>query len=136
MAVEGDDGRDESRTRVQTYVPRYQRDEWERRAESLDMSLSEFVRTMTQAGKQGFDEVVDAGSSEESPATPSSTPDSGGSGLEDRVLSTLSADEYQGWDELVESVQEEFEADLGDSIDELLERGEIEHRHGKGYALA
>lgn len=130
MAADGND--DASRARVQTYVPEYQREEWERRAESMDMSLSEFVRTMTQAGKRGFDEAVE----KESRATPSSTRDPQGSGLEDRVVAALSTDEYVDWEELVDAVQEEFESELGDAIDELLDRGEIEHRHGQGYALA
>lgn len=133
MAAESESNTE--RKRVQTYVPAYQREEWERRAESMDMSLSEFVRTMTQAGKRGFDETVEAGK-EDGASTPSSGAEPQGSRLEDRVLSALPADEYLDWDELVAAVQEEFEAELGESIDDLLERGEVEHRHGRGYALA
>jgi len=134
MAVDGE--QDTSRTRVQTYVPAYQREEWEQRAESMNMSLSEFVRTMTQAGKRGFDEAVSSGAQEKHGEDPSSSPDSGGSRLEERVLSSLSTDEYCEWDELVQAVQNEFEDELGATIDDLLDEGQIEHRHGQGYALA
>lgn len=134
MAADGSD--DGSNVRVQTYVPPAQHEEWERRAESMDMSLSEFVRTMTQAGKRGFEEAVETDRSEKSPATPSSNADSQGSRLEDRVRSALPAEGYLEWDELVNAVQEDFEVALGDAIDELVEADEIEHRHGRGYSLA
>ena len=133
MAVDGE--QDTSRTRVQTYVPAYQRDEWERRAESMNMSLSEFVRTMTQAGKRGFDEAVSSDTRKKTGGDPSSSDDSGGSRLEERVLSALSTNEYCEWDELVQAIQQEFEDELGATIDDLLDEGQIEHRHGQGYAL-
>jgi len=133
MVAEGTEA--DERTRVQTYVPASQRREWEERAESMDMSLSEFVRTMTQAGKRGFDEVVSTPRKPESSADPSSAHGPQGSALEDRILSALSRDTYKEWDALVAAVQDDFEEELGESIDDLLENGEIEHRHGKGYAL-
>ncbi len=130
------DGEDRSRMRVQTYVDASQREEWEQRAESMDMSLSEFVRTMTQAGKRGFEEAMSEGNGADAGRRPSSPPNPQGSGLEERVLSALSADEYRSWDDVVAAVQEDFEAELGDVVDELLDDGAIEHRHGRGYALA
>ena len=48
------DGEDTSRTQVRTYVPAYQKSEWESHADELDMSQSEFVRTMVQAGRTRF----------------------------------------------------------------------------------
>lgn len=44
----------EATVAVQCTVPEYQRQEWEQHAEDLDMSLSEFLRCMTQAGRNGF----------------------------------------------------------------------------------
>lgn len=134
MAPDGDV--DTARTHVQTYVPAYQKEEWAREADAMNMSLSEFVRTMTQAGKRGFDEAVESDRTEKSRPTPSSDADSQGSRLEDRVRSVLPEDEYLDWDELVDAVQEDFEIALGEAIDELVAAGEIEHRHGRGYSLA
>ena len=52
---------DTTRTSVKTFVPAYQKDEWKRHADELDMSQSEFVRTMVQAGRRDFDlEPVEA----------------------------------------------------------------------------
>lgn len=49
---------DTERVSVRTYVPAYQRDAWDEHAERLDMSRSEFVRTMVQAGREFFDETA------------------------------------------------------------------------------
>ena len=108
---------------VKTYVPPYQKERWREHADQLGMSQSEFVRTMTQAGKRGFDEAVSSGAQEKHGEDPSSSPDSGGSRLEERVLSSLSTDEYCEWDELVQAVQNEFEDELGATIDDLLDEG-------------
>ena len=56
---------DTSRVVVQTYVPAYQREEWDDHAEALDMNRSEFVRTMVQAGRRGFGGAVDGDSEPE-----------------------------------------------------------------------
>ena len=50
MAADG-----EERTSVRTYVPEYQKEAWAAHADELDMSQSEFVRTMVQAGRSGFE---------------------------------------------------------------------------------
>ncbi|MDZ7730471.1 MAG: hypothetical protein U5K37_05470 [Natrialbaceae archaeon] len=39
------------RATVRTYIPAYQKDHWAEHADELNMSLSEFVRTMVQAGR-------------------------------------------------------------------------------------
>lgn len=44
----------EATVAVQCTVPEYQRQEWEQHADDLDMSLSEYLRCMTQAGRNGF----------------------------------------------------------------------------------
>jgi hypothetical protein len=125
-----------SRKRVQTYVPAYQKDTWERHADALDMSLSEFVRSMVQAGRKGFDpEARNEGSPE--PATgPSSTPEPQGSGLEEQVLSTLSREAYVDWDELLAGVTDEVEDRLDTTLQELQDEGTVRYsgRHG-GYVL-
>ncbi|WP_226006485.1 DUF5805 domain-containing protein [Natrinema salinisoli] len=119
------DSADTSRTAVKTYVPAYQKSEWESHAAELDMSQSEFVRTMVQAGRRGFE----SGSAE-----PDSTgPDPGGSDLETQVLNLLSTDTYS-WDELLEAVSQDIESQLDETLEELQSTNRIRYsgRHG-GY---
>jgi|AntDeeMinimDraft_4_1070355.scaffolds.fasta_scaffold00474_18 hypothetical protein len=119
------DSADTSKTAVKTYVPAYQKAEWESHADELDMSQSEFVRTMVQAGRRGFE----SGSAEPD----SSDPDPGGSGLETQVLELLSTDTYS-WDELLEAVADDIESRLDETLEELQSENRVRYsgRHG-GY---
>ncbi|SFC00000.1 hypothetical protein SAMN05444422_103431 [Halobiforma haloterrestris] len=119
------DSADTSRKTVKTYVPAYQKEEWQSHADELDMSQSEFVRTMVQAGRRGFEP------GDEEPGSPDANP--GGDGLETRVLELLSADTYS-WDELLEAVSDDIESRLDDALEELQAKNEIRYsgRHG-GY---
>ncbi|SEQ24612.1 DUF5805 domain-containing protein [Natrinema salaciae] len=119
------DSADTSRTAVKTYVPAYQKAAWQDHADELDMSQSEFVRTMVQAGRQGF---------EPGSAEPDSTdPDPGGNGLETQVLELLSSDTYS-WEELLEAVSDDIESRLDETLEELQSTNRIRYsgRHG-GY---
>ncbi|MGQ3414001.1 DUF5805 domain-containing protein [Natrinema sp. LN54] len=119
------DSADTSRTAVKTYVPAYQKSEWQSHADELNMSQSEFVRTMVQAGRKGFE----SGSAE-----PDSTdPDPGGSGLETQVLNLLSSDTYS-WEELLEAVSDDIESRLDETLEDLQSANRIRYsgRHG-GY---
>ncbi|PCR90153.1 DUF5805 domain-containing protein [Natrinema ejinorense] len=119
------DSADTSRTAVKTYVPAYQKEEWESHAEELDMSQSEFVRTMVQAGRRGFE----SGSAEPG----SHGPDPGGNALETQVLELLAADTYS-WEELLEAVADDIESRLDETLEELQSGNRIRYsgRHG-GY---
>ncbi|SDC60298.1 DUF5805 domain-containing protein [Natrinema hispanicum] len=119
------DSADTSRSTVKTYVPAYQKAEWQSHADDLDMSQSEFVRTMVQAGRKGFD--PDSGE----PDSPD--PDPGGNGLERQVLELLSSDTYS-WDELLEAVSDDIESRLDETLEELQATNRIRYsgRHG-GY---
>lgn len=119
---------DDDRAVVKTYVPPDQKSEWREHADDLDMSQSEFLRTMVQAGRRGFLSSPEEGGSED--ATP------GEYALEDRVLSTLSADEAMGWEELVAELSGDFEDRLDEALQSLATDGTIRHapRRG-GYVL-
>jgi len=122
------EGRSTERTAVKTYLPKYQKDEWKAHAEELDMSQSEFVRTMVQAGRRGFE--VD-------PVEPDrSGSDPGGEGLEDRVLDVLSREGPQSWDQLVESLTEDLESRLDATLEDLQSENRVIYsgREG-GYTL-
>lgn len=118
---------DTSRTTVKTYVPAYQKAEWQSHADELGMSQSEFVRTMVQAGRRGFE------SRPEEPTSPGSNP--GGNALETRVLELLETDTYS-WDELLAAVSDDVESRLDDALEGLQARNRIRYsgRHG-GYTL-
>lgn len=124
------------RTAVKTYVPAYQREEWDEHAERLDMSRSEFLRTMVQAGRRGFEgtghrsESDETGGSEES-ASPDVPTD-----MEATVLAELSEERHHSWDELLAAVTADVEQRLEETLQRLQAAGEIQHspRQG-GYRL-
>lgn len=131
---------DQERVAVQTYVPIEQRDKWRKEADDLDMSQAEFVRSMVQAGRRGFD----LGSSKTNKsATPDGSVDPGTSAatpgvqdLEMRLLDVLQRSEFADWDRLLEGVTDDIEARLEDSLDELQAKDRIRYsgRHG-GYTV-
>lgn len=115
--------------RVVTYVPDHQKELWEQRAEELDMSTSEYVRTMAQAGSRGFDErtAVETGSTD---ATP------GDDGLESRVLDALRDGDPLSWEELLATVTDDVEQRLEETLDSLQSDNRVKYsgRDG-GYVL-
>lgn len=114
----------DDRAVVKTYVPSEQKAAWSEHADELGMSQSEYLRTMVQAGRRGFlDDHEDGGSGD---ATP------GGSGLEERVLESVSAADVVSWDRLVAELSGDFEDRLDDAVQSLVERGEIRHDPRQG----
>jgi len=116
------------RVTVKTYVPAYQKAEWESHAADLDMSQSEFVRTMVQAGRSDF--TVN-------PADPED-PDAnhGGQDLEERLLDVLDSGGPMNWEELLDSVTEDMENRLDETLSRLQESNVVRYsgRDG-GYTL-
>jgi hypothetical protein len=135
---------DTSRTTVRTYVPAYQRDEWDEHAEQLDMSRSEFVRAMVQAGRRGFGDEGDGtaqsaaerGRSEEGGSTDSADANPGGRPMEERVVGVLSEDEFLSWDELLAALTEDMEERLESALQQLQGSNRVRYsgRNG-GYTL-
>ncbi|WP_435153624.1 DUF5805 domain-containing protein [Haladaptatus sp. DFWS20] len=121
-------GDETSRTVVKTYIPEYQKDEWQSHADELDMSQSEFVRAMVQAGRKGFE--INPVETPEGGANP------GGSELKTRLLETLAAEGHLSWDELVERLAGDFEDRLENVLDELQSANRVQYsgRRG-GYEL-
>jgi hypothetical protein len=124
------------RISVRTYVPAYQRDRWDEHAEDLDMSRSEFVRSMVQAGRRGFDprgstpETGEDGNSEKSDDN-----DGAGSPLETEILDQL-AGECLSWDELFEAVTDDIESQLEETLQELQAENRVQYSGPKGgYVL-
>lgn len=125
MSDEG--GADTETVQVKTRIPKYQKSEWTDAAERLGMSQSEFVRTMVQAGRRGFEEAESGGSSSNPAEPPSATADPGGDGLERRVSSALTEREVMSWEELVAELSGDFEDRLEQAIAELESAGRIRY---------
>jgi len=114
------------RVSVQTYVPADQRDRWREEAEKLDMSQAEYVRTMVQAGRRGFD-LAD-GSDE--PASPDATP--GVDGLKTRVLAVLEERGTADWDALLAGVTDDIEERLDETLEELQAENQVRYNGRQG----
>lgn len=128
-------GDETERVAVRTYVPSYQKEEWKGHADELGMSQAEFVRTMVQAGRRGFEFE---GTSDFNSSNPD-LPDDGGptpgvEGLEKHVLDLLQREGHCGWDELVAGLIDDIEDRLDDTLTELQQANRIQYsgRHG-GY---
>lgn len=118
---------DSDRVAVKTYVPRYQKEVWQDEAAELDMSQSEFVRSMVQAGRRGFDpESQDAGKRGSADATP------GGEGLEDRVLDVLETEGPLEWEELVGELIGGFEDELEETLRRLQDGNRVQYSGRRG----
>ena len=118
----------EDRTVMKTYVPAAQKAIWEEHADALDMSQSEFLRSMVQAGRRGFD--LDPPETGSGPVTP------GVDGLRDRVLDGLREAGTLPVDELVEVLTRDLEDEIYAVVEALDDAGRIRYRPREGgYAL-
>jgi len=129
---------DTERKTVVTYVPAYQKREWAAHADRFEMSQSEFVRTMVQAGRREFGVPKNPTEAEEG-ATGSGADHSSGDGLdgfERRVREALAAEEYLSWDELLATLTDDIEGRLDDTLQRLQSSNVVQYsgRHG-GYTL-
>lgn len=126
---------DTERTVVKTYVPAYQREAWDDHADELDMSRSEFVKTMVQAGRRGFgarEATTDTGSGSDQEEDSESGSDDG---LEGEVVEMLS-EGPRDWDDLLAELTAEIESDLDETLQGLQDAGRVRYsgRDG-GYVL-
>lgn len=126
---------------VRVTVPEYQLTEWATHADDLEMSTSEFIRSMVQAGRRGFDETTiatngDTDSGGEGEVATDQTGNGTTKGLRTELLEALSASEYRSWSALREHVVDEVEATLDAELRSLLDEGRVEHSPREdGYRL-
>ena len=119
---------DTERSTVMTYVPAHQKAEWTAHADELGMSQAEYVRTMVQAGRKGF-ELNSEGPDLEGPSDPYNPR---GHGLETRVLDALDSGDPLSWTELVESLSGDFEDRLEDTLESLQADNRIRYSGREG----
>jgi hypothetical protein len=135
-----DEASSTERAAVRTYVPEYQKQRWQDHADELGMSQSEFVRTMVQAGRTGFEptshDASDGGSKTHrgQSGSPDATP--GVKGVKRRVQDVLEDGDYHDWDDLSTELTDSIEDQLEDALQELQAEGVVTHsgRHG-GYVI-
>lgn len=123
-----------NRVTVSTYVPADQRDRWREDAEALDMSQSEFLRAMVQAGRRGFDL---AGSEPAPSETGVDGSNPGGNDLKTAILDLLDREGQLGWTDLVDELLGDLEDDIESELITLQEEGRIQHSPRNGtYTLS
>lgn len=115
---------------MKVHVPRWQKDEWVAHADQFDMTQSEFLRSMVQAGRLSFGE-----SRTDEHGSPDATP--GDNGLEERVLDVLQESGYLTWDDLLSELMNDMEKQLTEALDTHQENNRIQYsgRNG-GYTIA
>jgi len=132
MAV---DDQDTEPTAVKTYVPAYQRDIWDEDADELDMSRSEFIRTMVQAGRRGFDPRGETPETGEESNPKESQNSSTGDRMASQVIKHL-ADGPLSWEELFSAVTDDVETKLEGTLRELQEENRVQYSGPDGgYVL-
>ncbi|WP_418285077.1 DUF5805 domain-containing protein [Halorubrum sp. DTA46] len=125
----------DDRRSVKTYVPAEQKGRWQDHAAELGMSQSEFVRTMVQAGRRGFTTSPSTNPVESPPEGSDPRGDAPEIGLESEVEAALAAEPHS-WEELVDAVIGDFEAQLEDALDSLQGRDRVRYNGRKGgYVL-
>ena len=142
----------DDRVGVKTYVPRYQKREWQSHAERLEMTQSEFVRVMVQAGRSKMtvpgvetngqlpsDDVEPTNSADESLSNGSSDIDVASNPTQtdavahrDRVLRLLERNGPLEWSELLEALVDDVEADLDEALQTLQNDNLIQHSGREG----
>jgi len=141
---------DTERVAVTARVPAYQKEAWVADADRLDMSQSEFLRTMVQAGRRDLGIADEFGSPDGATEAESTKPatnagnmeagsppvDPGGGGLEDRLLDALASEEVMSFEQLVEAVAGDVEERVDETMGDLQSRGRVRYsgRDG-GYTL-
>lgn len=128
------DSEGERRVQVNTRVPEYQKAKWKEHAEDLEMSQSEFIRSMVQAGRRGF--ILDE--SDESTEDHGDGPSNPrGNDLETRVQECLSEEGVMSWEELVSEIVDDIESQLDEALQSLQDENRIRYsgREG-GYVLS
>jgi hypothetical protein len=124
---------DTSRTVVQTYVPAYQREEWDEHADQLGMSRSEFVRTMVQAGRRGFGASPEP---REGSADNTEASDTHADSLDEQVLAALADGDALSWEELLAAVTDDIESRLEETLQSLQTAGKLRYSGPQGgYVL-
>ena len=131
---------DSETVQVKTRVPAHQRERWREGADELGMSQSEFVRTMVQAGRRGFDApslVSDSESTDsEAEGTGADGDQTDGSagavGFEARVVDALDAEEHLDWDSLVAELSANFEDRLETALESLQAENRVRYSGRNG----
>lgn len=132
MGAETETEKETDQAAVRTYVPKYQKDEWVEHADELDMSLSEFVRSMVQSGRRGFGPATGEHDATGTTGATDSAPVESQGDHRERLLDALAGAGYLSWGELVDRTIGDVEADLEAELQALLDENLVEHSPRNG----
>lgn len=136
-------GPETERVVVQTYVPKYQREDWDTWADELDMNRSEFIRTMVQAGRRvyvegepGIMQSTPVGEVSDTSESSVGSERSDGESLAHSVKELLAEKGCLDWDELLTEVSGDIETRLDNALETLQSENQVKYsgREG-GYVL-
>lgn len=132
-----DENADTSRVTVKTYVPAYQKQIWAEHADELEMSQSEFLSTMVQAGRRGFNPTF---ATKQTPDPKSDSTEAGddskSNDLERRVEEILNESGPLSWDELVDELTDDIEERLEEALQNLQSENQVSYSgRAGGYTL-
>lgn len=116
---------DGERKTVRTYIPPTQHQAWHNHASDLDMSMSEFVRAMVQAGRRDFSHEDISSENADKSTSPPTTP--GVEPLNNRVLDVLDTEGPLDWEELLEKLTGDIEDRLEETLTDLQEENYIRY---------
>ena len=134
---------DAERVAVKTYVPRYQKEQWHDHATALEMSQSEFVRTMVQAGRSEVD-VPGTSSTGQTAESPSRVTAADGAGstdgssrqeFDERIKTVLERNGALDWRDLVDALVDDVEGELDAALERLQAENEVRYSGPKGGYL-
>ncbi|MFB6131484.1 MAG: DUF5805 domain-containing protein [Salinigranum sp.] len=127
---------DDETVQVLFRVPSYQKSEWSEHADQLGMGQSEFIRTMIQAGRRGFETGENDAESDNRPEGRDDASPPRGRGLETRVQTLLRERGAASWDDLLEELAGDFEDRLDGALESLQSDNRVQYsgRDG-GYVL-
>lgn len=115
----------DDRVSVTTHVPEHQRDEWREHANALDMSQSEFVRSMVQAGRRDFTLQPVESTNPEEPQTPTANPR--GDALNTRILESIETIDQPDTDAILEELSDNLESRVTSAIEKLQANNRIRY---------
>lgn len=130
-----EEDRDTESVAVKSYVPAYQKELWKEDAEEMDMSLSEFVRCMVQAGRRGFDTATVGQEATTETASEDRLVGLDEEALRERIHAMLARVDHLTYEEIVLLVTGDLEREVADALMALQSENEAVHTR-EGYHLA
>ena len=140
---------DTERVAITARVPAYQKEEWVKEADKLDMSQSEYLRTLVQAGRHDLGIAEDIGpvihaehsigSDQEEQINDSQHQDTSteqfnlrSDGLKAHLLEEIEREEILSFDDLVRTIAGDIEEQVDDALADLQSSDRVRYNGREG----